>query len=163
MASANVLANRANVVGSNGVFVRALRGGGGNAGSTVEAFSLPSLEDDDDTEVLLGDELNVSQVNPGISMSASSAREASEPCNEEDVANKSSEDGKKLRNNASHCHLLAFLNSTHTSIRPGRESAGSRRSRWFVVLVDNKMVTRKAVAKHARKKNPTLSCCDAIK
>ena len=41
----------------------------------------------------------------------------------------SSELGKKLRNNASACHGLAFLNSTQTSMRPGRESAGSRRSR----------------------------------
>lgn len=41
----------------------------------------------------------------------------------------SSAEGKKLRNRASACHLLAFLNSTQTSIRPGRDSAGSRRSR----------------------------------
>jgi hypothetical protein len=41
----------------------------------------------------------------------------------------SSAEGKKLRNRASACHLLAFLNSTQTSIRPGRERAGSRRSR----------------------------------
>ena len=46
----------------------------------------------------------------------------------------SSVEGKKLRNNSSACHLDAFRNSTHTSIRPGRDSAGSRRSRWFVVL-----------------------------
>jgi hypothetical protein len=38
-------------------------------------------------------------------------------------------DGKKLRNKASACHFEAFLNSTQTSIRPGRESAGSRRSK----------------------------------
>lgn len=41
----------------------------------------------------------------------------------------SSVDGKKFLNKASACHLLAFLNSTQTSIRPGRERAGSRRSR----------------------------------
>ena len=46
----------------------------------------------------------------------------------------SSVEGKKLRKRASACHLEAFLNSTQTSIRPGRESAGSKRSRWFVVL-----------------------------
>ena len=40
-----------------------------------------------------------------------------------------SDDGKKLRKSASACHLEAFLNSTQTSIRPGRHSAGSRRSR----------------------------------
>lgn len=38
-------------------------------------------------------------------------------------------DGKKFRKRASACHLEAFLNSIQTSIRPGRESAGSRRSR----------------------------------
>lgn len=47
----------------------------------------------------------------------------------------SSIEGKKLRNNNSACHLDAFLNSTQTSMRPGRESAGSSRSRWFVVLL----------------------------
>ena len=46
----------------------------------------------------------------------------------------SSVDGKKLRKRASACHLDAFLNSIQTSIRPGRERAGSKRSRWFVVL-----------------------------
>ena len=46
----------------------------------------------------------------------------------------SSVDGKKLRKSNSACHLDAFLNSIQTSIRPGRDSAGSRRSRWFVVL-----------------------------
>ena len=46
----------------------------------------------------------------------------------------SSIEGKKFRKRASACHLDAFLNSTHTSIRPGRESAGSSLSRWFVVL-----------------------------
>ena len=45
----------------------------------------------------------------------------------------SSTQGKKFRNKASACHLLAFLNSIHTSIRPGLESAGSSFSRWFVV------------------------------
>ena len=48
----------------------------------------------------------------------------------------SSAHGKKLRKRASACHLDACLNSIQTSIRPGRESAGSRRSRWFVVLRD---------------------------
>lgn len=38
-------------------------------------------------------------------------------------------EGKKLRKRASACHLDAFLNSIQTSMRPGRESAGSRRSR----------------------------------
>lgn len=46
----------------------------------------------------------------------------------------SSVEGKKLRKSASACHFDAFLNSTHTSIRPGRERAGSRRSIWLVVL-----------------------------
>lgn len=41
----------------------------------------------------------------------------------------SSADGKKLLKRSSACHLDAFLNSIQTSIRPGRESAGSRRSR----------------------------------
>ena len=46
----------------------------------------------------------------------------------------SSIDGKKFLNNASACHFDAFLNSIHTSMRPGLERAGSRRSRWLVVL-----------------------------
>ena len=50
------------------------------------------------------------------------------------TSSSSSSHGKKLRKRASACHLLAFLNSTQTSIRPGRDSAGSRRSRWLVVL-----------------------------
>lgn len=50
------------------------------------------------------------------------------------ITSSSSVDGKKLRNSNSACHFDAFLNSTQTSIRPGRDSAGSRRSRWFVVL-----------------------------
>lgn len=50
------------------------------------------------------------------------------------VGSSSSVDGKKLRNSDSACHFDAFLNSTQTSMRPGRDSAGSRRSRWFVVL-----------------------------
>ena len=41
----------------------------------------------------------------------------------------SSVDGKKLRNSSSACHLDALRNSTQTSIRPGRDNAGSRRSR----------------------------------
>lgn len=41
----------------------------------------------------------------------------------------SSVDGKKLRKSCSACHLDAFLNSIQTSIRPGRDNAGSRRSR----------------------------------
>jgi len=45
-----------------------------------------------------------------------------------------SEEGKKLRKSPSACHLDAFLNSIQTSMRPGRHSAGSRRSKWFVVL-----------------------------
>lgn len=55
----------------------------------------------------------------------------------------SSVDGKKFLNNASACHLEAFLNSTHTSIRPGRESAGSKRSRWFVVLYHGEVLAEK--------------------
>ena len=50
------------------------------------------------------------------------------------TSSSSSAQGKKLRNKASACHLLAFLNSTQTSMRPGRDRAGSRRSRWLVVL-----------------------------
>jgi len=50
------------------------------------------------------------------------------------TSSSSSSHGKKLRKRASACHLLAFLNSTQTSIRPGRDRAGSRRSRWLVVL-----------------------------
>lgn len=50
------------------------------------------------------------------------------------VGSSSSVDGKKLRNSASACHFDAFLNSTQTSIRPGRDRAGSRRSKWLVVL-----------------------------
>ena len=45
------------------------------------------------------------------------------------VSSSSSVDGKKLRNSASACHFDAFLNSTQTSIRPGRDRAGSRRSK----------------------------------
>ena len=46
----------------------------------------------------------------------------------------SSVEGKKLRKSCSACHFDAFLNSIQTSMRPGRDNAGSRRSRWFVVL-----------------------------
>lgn len=46
----------------------------------------------------------------------------------------SSADGKKFLKRSSACHFDAFLNSIQTSIRPGRERAGSRRSRWLVVL-----------------------------
>jgi len=46
----------------------------------------------------------------------------------------SSIEGKKFRKSASACHLDAFLNSTQTSMRPGRDSAGSSLSRWLVVL-----------------------------
>ncbi len=49
-------------------------------------------------------------------------------------SSQSSMDGKKLRKSASACHLEECLNSIQTSIRPGRDRAGSRRSRWFVVL-----------------------------
>lgn len=45
------------------------------------------------------------------------------------ISSSSSVDGKKLRKRSSACHLEAFLNSIQTSIRPGRESAGSSRSR----------------------------------
>lgn len=50
------------------------------------------------------------------------------------ITSSSSVEGKKLRKSCSACHFEAFLNSIHTSIRPGRERAGSRRSRWLVVL-----------------------------
>ncbi len=49
-------------------------------------------------------------------------------------ASSSSVEGKKLRKSCSACHFDAFLNSIQTSMRPGRDSAGSRRSRWLVVL-----------------------------
>jgi hypothetical protein len=49
----------------------------------------------------------------------------------------SSVEGKKLRKRASACHFEAFLNSTQTSILPGLESAGSKRSKWFVVLYNS--------------------------
>ena len=42
--------------------------------------------------------------------------------------------GKKLRNRPLACHFDAFLNSIQTSMRPGRQRAGSSFSRWFVVL-----------------------------
>ena len=42
--------------------------------------------------------------------------------------------GKKFWKRPFACHFDAFLNSIQTSMRPGRESAGSSRSRWFVVL-----------------------------
>jgi hypothetical protein len=45
------------------------------------------------------------------------------------ASSSSSAQGKKLRKRASACHLLAFLNSIQTSIRPGRDRAGSRRSK----------------------------------
>jgi hypothetical protein len=41
----------------------------------------------------------------------------------------SSAEGKKFLNKCSACHFDAFLNSIHTSIRPGRDRAGSRRSK----------------------------------
>ena len=138
IASANVLAKRASVAGSMTAFERLLRGeGGGNAGSTalvgvvvVFSFSLSEgAPEDDDMDELLGDEPNASHVSPGISRSAASVSKPTSETADEEAAKKSSEEGKKLRKSASHCHLLAFLNSTHTSMRPGRESAGSRRSR----------------------------------
>lgn len=42
-------------------------------------------------------------------------------------------DGKKHLKIPSACHLVAFLKLIQTSIRPGRLSAGSRRSIWLVV------------------------------
>lgn len=50
------------------------------------------------------------------------------------ISSSSSVDGKKFRKSSSACHFEAFLNSIQTSMRPGRESAGSSRSRWLVVL-----------------------------
>ena len=50
------------------------------------------------------------------------------------VGSSSSVDGKKLRKRDSACHFDACLNSTQTSMRPGRDKAGSSRSKWFVVL-----------------------------
>lgn len=41
--------------------------------------------------------------------------------------------GKKHLKMPSACHFVAFVKFTQTSIRPGRLSAGSRRSMWFVV------------------------------
>jgi hypothetical protein len=41
--------------------------------------------------------------------------------------------GKKHLKIPSACHLVACVKLTHTSIRPGRLRAGSRRSMWFVV------------------------------
>lgn len=48
--------------------------------------------------------------------------------------NSSSVKGKKLRERALAFHLLAFLNSTQTSIRPGRLSARPRRSRRLEIV-----------------------------
>lgn len=41
--------------------------------------------------------------------------------------------GKKHLKIPSACHFVACLKFTQTSIRPGRLSAGSSRSMWFVV------------------------------
>ena len=45
--------------------------------------------------------------------------------------------GKKHLKMPSACHLVAFVKLTHTSMRPGRLRAGSRRSMWFVVANSN--------------------------
>lgn len=45
--------------------------------------------------------------------------------------------GKKFLKIPSACHLLACLKSTQTSMRPGRDNAGSSRSMWFVVANNN--------------------------
>ena len=42
-------------------------------------------------------------------------------------------EGKKHLKMPSACHFVACVKFTHTSIRPGRLSAGSRRSMWLVV------------------------------
>lgn len=42
-------------------------------------------------------------------------------------------EGKKHLKIPSACHLVAWVKLTHTSIRPGRLKAGSKRSMWFVV------------------------------
>ena len=41
--------------------------------------------------------------------------------------------GKKHLKMPSACHFVACVKFTHTSMRPGRLSAGSRRSIWLVV------------------------------
>jgi hypothetical protein len=77
----------------------------------------------------------------------------------------SSVEGKKLRNSASACHFDAFLNSTHTSIRPGLESAGSSRSIWLVVLYKSASKQRRQSDKNihdSRKQDSALGSCNPI-
>ncbi len=86
-------------------------------------------ENIDENEVDAGDPTSSTEGEGGV---VGSSMPSSSPSSS--TMSSSSVEGKKLRNRSSACHLDAFLNSTHTSIRPGRDNAGSRRSRWFVVL-----------------------------
>lgn len=79
----------------------------------VEGIEEKSVEPDDDAVEGDGGTMGSSMLSRSPSMGTSS----------------SSVEGKKLRKSCSACHLDAFLNSTQTSMRPGRDSAGSRRSR----------------------------------
>ena len=88
-------------------------------GGVIDPHSDDSPEDSDgDCDGCGDDDVNVAgggRTTPSISLSSPSSS--------------SSAHGKKFLNRASACHLDAFLNSTHTSMRPGRDSAGSNRSR----------------------------------
>lgn len=57
-------------------------------------------------------------------------------------------DGKKHLKMPSACHLVAWAKLTHTSMRPGRLNAGSRRSIWFVVANNSLQKMGRLVMSH---------------
>lgn len=64
---------------------------------------------------------------------AASVDEEADKSEVDDAAEADGLQGKKHLKMPSACHLVALAKFTHTSIRPGRLRAGSRRSMWFVV------------------------------
>lgn len=113
----------------------------------VERERASELDGDGDVEV---EDTNSASISISMSMSSSPRRLSSPFADDGTEGNltpssspssmtwPSSAQGKKFLKSASACHLDACLNSIQTSMRPGRESAGSRRSRWFVVLHQGK-------------------------
>lgn len=109
-------------VGINGALAEAGDGEGEESGVD---------EKDDDREDVEKEGVDQREVGSvvGVSLPLSAAFDGARREAPSSPSTSSSMEGKKFLNRASACHLLAFLNSTQTSIRPGRERAGSRRSR----------------------------------
>ena len=85
--------------------------------------------------------LSVLRLRPSSSIrSGSFAARAASSCNRR--ASASSFDTKKARKKSAACGRDAFLNSTQTSMRPGRASAGSSVCTCCVVLWDSQLSRR---------------------